>query len=704
MTTLGELKAKVSAEVRTLFDFLWQEYLRTGKWPTSRVLLGRWDKARLIDLLAPLSGAMVMETESGGTPVYELRFLGILCTADGEEYLRLLSRYLEFLRDIFYNQQEREVVTNSDAMEALKLSVSETGLLGRLIFSGFLPVSGSFSPNFDRWEMALPRALEDVPRSGPISDPLNRILEAASRVSLKVFLRDRVAQSSAPSAIDEDVAEFSIGGKRVPVVFISYSHDSKEHKMWVLEFAQQLRRHGIDVKLDQWDLAYGEYVPKFMEHWVTEAERVLMICTEPYVRKVDDGKGGAGYEAMIVTAELIQDLGTKKFIPVIRQAGGNIVLPKCLGIRFAANLSVGANAEEEFTKLIEQLRQIPPPSKPPIGSSLSPSSLPVLPTLPAVESFSNDPQKAYKEALALARSGDLVTWRKLMAEKKTAIVHRFDASQKSNRGSIGEEEAVSATNVRSSLEAFEPLFAIAIAGVESGQPRFCQQASLIYDLIEAPAFERTGSPVVVLPEAAAFTFQAILGAMTVYSTQNFLTLELATQRVVDSYPSRDSGPLFANHPLVGWPKAFDTKCTPAWNYLIGLPDFWPWLELAFGSKGSFRESLCGYYVVLSWLEFVEYLRLNPELDESQDLRFDVPPLFLRCNEQNGGVRRVLQDREPLQRYTNKIGVDPVRQEAAWPKWVTIGVRSLHYVYEHRYLDTPRREELIHFAADLHRVS
>jgi SEFIR domain len=33
-------------------------------------------------------------------------------------------------------------------------------------------------------------------------------------------------------------------------VFISYSHDSREHCDQVLAFAQQLRRDGIDAELD----------------------------------------------------------------------------------------------------------------------------------------------------------------------------------------------------------------------------------------------------------------------------------------------------------------------------------------------------------------------------------------------------------------------------------------------------------------------
>ena len=63
-----------------------------------------------------------------------------------------------------------------------------------------------------------------------------------------------------------------------------------------------------------------------MEPSLIEADRVLMICTSPYVHRANDGKGGVGYEAMIVTAELVKDLGISKFIPILRQAEGQKVL------------------------------------------------------------------------------------------------------------------------------------------------------------------------------------------------------------------------------------------------------------------------------------------------------------------------------------------------------------------------------------------
>ena len=114
--------------------------------------------------------------------------------------------------------------------------------------------------------------------------------------------------------------------ENIPKVFISYSHDSPQHKRWVAETASKLVDNGVDVFLDQWDLGLGTDIPKYVERSVSEADRVLMICTEQYVRKADEGKGGVGYEAMIVTAELVHNLGTSKFIPVIRQASGEVIL------------------------------------------------------------------------------------------------------------------------------------------------------------------------------------------------------------------------------------------------------------------------------------------------------------------------------------------------------------------------------------------
>ncbi len=40
-------------------------------------------------------------------------------------------------------------------------------------------------------------------------------------------------------------------------VFISYSHDSEEHKAWVADLARFLISNGIDVVIDAWNLRRG---------------------------------------------------------------------------------------------------------------------------------------------------------------------------------------------------------------------------------------------------------------------------------------------------------------------------------------------------------------------------------------------------------------------------------------------------------------
>lgn len=110
-----------------------------------------------------------------------------------------------------------------------------------------------------------------------------------------------------------------------PKVFVSYSHDSQEHKKWVLDLATRLRNNGVDAILDQWDLKPGGDLTHFMERSLSSADRVLMICTEKYVEKANSGAGGVGYEKMIVTADLLKAIDSEKIIPLIRQSGSRDV-------------------------------------------------------------------------------------------------------------------------------------------------------------------------------------------------------------------------------------------------------------------------------------------------------------------------------------------------------------------------------------------
>lgn len=153
-----------------------------------------------------------------------------------------------------------------------------------------------------------------------------------------------------------------------PRVFISYSHDSAEHKGWVLDFATTLRNRGIDAVLDQWDLKPGDDLPHFMETQLEAADHVLMICTEKYVEKANAGAGGVGYEKMIMTSSLLSKIDSSKVIPIIRQEGTSY-RPTFLKTKLYISFSINSEIEYSFDELLRTLLNAPLYEKPKIGEN-----------------------------------------------------------------------------------------------------------------------------------------------------------------------------------------------------------------------------------------------------------------------------------------------------------------------------------------------
>ncbi|HCZ9033972.1 toll/interleukin-1 receptor domain-containing protein [Vibrio alginolyticus] len=154
----------------------------------------------------------------------------------------------------------------------------------------------------------------------------------------------------------------------VPKVFVSYSHDSIPHKNWVLSLATNLRAAGIDAILDQWELTAGDDLPLFMERHIANSDYILMICTDNYVVKANSGKGGVGYEKMIVTSDLMASIDSNKVIPIIRQKGANEV-PIFLKTRLYINMSNDEVEEFGFDELIRTIHGSPLYKKPTLGKN-----------------------------------------------------------------------------------------------------------------------------------------------------------------------------------------------------------------------------------------------------------------------------------------------------------------------------------------------
>lgn len=211
-----------------------------------------------------------------------------------------------------------------------------------------------------------------------------------------------------------------------PKIFISYSHDSQEHKRWVLDLATRLRSNGVDALLDLWDLGSGGDLPLFMEQAIAGSSRVLMVCTERYVEKANSGTGGVGYEKMIVTADLLIRIGSNKVVPIVRQTGAPM-LPTFLGSKLYIDFSTADQFETGFDQLLRDLLGAPLFQKPPLGDAptLLPASPPTATMPDPVTQFMNALATVYEQS---TDNGvvDTDRVRRAMGVSKLFFDHAFD--------------------------------------------------------------------------------------------------------------------------------------------------------------------------------------------------------------------------------------------------------------------------------------
>lgn len=174
---------------------------------------------------------------------------------------------------------------------------------------------------------------------------------------------------------------------QTPKVFISYSHDNEEHRDWVYRLACRLVESGVEVVLDQWDIQLGSNILKFMEKGLANSDRVLVVCTDNYNNKSNEGLGGVGYEKNILTAELFYGQDTNKFIPCIRGVTTLAKTPMCLGGRAYVDFTDDSGFEVNLKQLLHELFGVPLKPKPALGKS--PFAIPEEDALPSIRGESS---------------------------------------------------------------------------------------------------------------------------------------------------------------------------------------------------------------------------------------------------------------------------------------------------------------------------
>jgi TIR domain len=265
-------------------------------------------------------------------------------------------------------------------LKALPVADQATLLLRMLIhIEPQVRSSGGFSKhnlsmNGDPWGLArgFPSSENEAVRLHLLGTPWTRLVNDGFLVDprgsafFQVSDEGRAASETGPlpHASREGINNKADGA---PSAFISYSWDSDDHKHWVRQLAEKLRAQGVNVILDQWHLKIGGDRTNFMESSIKTSDFVVIVCTPVYAKKANSRGGGVGYEAMVITSQLAQDILQLKFIPVLRSGEWtDSAVPVWLGSKIGVDLRGDPYNQKEYDFLLRTLHNAHDPA-PPIG-------------------------------------------------------------------------------------------------------------------------------------------------------------------------------------------------------------------------------------------------------------------------------------------------------------------------------------------------
>ena len=139
-------------------------------------------------------------------------------------------------------------------------------------------------------------------------------------------------------------------------IFISYSWDSPDHRKWVKKFSDDLQAclgEYFKVLLDQ-NQKRGTSLSRFMKLGLKDAVKVLIIGTPKYKEK-SEANGGVAYETMVITNEMMLDMDTTKFYPILRSGTFETSFPTDIKDRMGDDFSDDKYYEENLEIVVKEI-------------------------------------------------------------------------------------------------------------------------------------------------------------------------------------------------------------------------------------------------------------------------------------------------------------------------------------------------------------
>ncbi len=141
-------------------------------------------------------------------------------------------------------------------------------------------------------------------------------------------------------------------------VFISYSWDNEAHEMWVMAFANELRKNGIDAVIDKFITQKGTTnINQLMINNIKDSDFTVIIITNNYIKKAEGYLGGVGAETKLLINVIEEN--PSKVIPVLRfPESEEKKLPFYLKGYTYIDFSDDDKRNEKFKELLYKLQKV----------------------------------------------------------------------------------------------------------------------------------------------------------------------------------------------------------------------------------------------------------------------------------------------------------------------------------------------------------
>ncbi len=180
MLSLEILRSGLTNEQRKLLTAIFTHFRIHKQWIITRALHAEYGgKPAIQSSLKSLGGAIVFERDEQSRTYYQLTFLGVLLTEDGQTYETLLVRYLGYVYRKCIEETDRIRVNSSEVATDLSLDPQQLYLLGFLINLGRFTNGSSIGADY--WDAGIPSDVEDLP---------SNLLEYVHRRAMELYYPD----------------------------------------------------------------------------------------------------------------------------------------------------------------------------------------------------------------------------------------------------------------------------------------------------------------------------------------------------------------------------------------------------------------------------------------------------------------------------------------------------------------------------------